>query len=95
VRRRRPPPTEPAPAPASAAPAAPAASGRRIKRTHLTEVGTLVEVTYRVVDAEHAVVELYRRKKRGHDQFRRAALEEGHLVRLDQLPFSTDPDRTP
>lgn len=89
MKRRRASAPEPNGRPTPSKPSAPA-PGPRIKRTHLTQVGTLVEVTYRVVDAEHAVVELYRRKKRGHDTYRRAPDEEGHLVRLDQLPFPTE-----
>jgi hypothetical protein len=82
-------------APAAAAPtaAAPpvAESGPRVKRTHQTAVGTTVEIVYRVVDGEHARIESYRRKKRGHETYRRAPEEEGLLVRLDQLPFPTTP----
>ena len=89
MKRRRASAPEPNGGPPPPKPSGPA-PGPRIKRTHLTQVGTLVEVTYRVVDAEHAVVELYRRKKRRHDTFRRATAEEGYLVRLDQLPFPTE-----
>ena len=54
--------------------------------TITTAVGTIVELRYELVDAEHVRITRYRRRKPGHAYFRRVPREEGRVVPLTQLP---------
>jgi len=56
----------------------------------MTGVGTLVEVRYEMVDAGHARILSYRRRKAGRENFRRDRSEEGRVVALAQLPWEDD-----
>jgi len=57
----------------------------------MTSVGTLVEVRYEMVDASHARILSYRRRKPGRANFRRDRSEEGRVVLLAQLPWEEEP----
>lgn len=58
-----------------------------ITRQHTTGVGTVVEIKYEVIDATHALILRYRRRKPGRENFRRDRSEEGRIVLLRQLPW--------
>ena len=64
---------------------------RPITRQHTTGVGTVVEIKYEVIDALHALILRYRRRKPGRANFRRDRSEEGRIVLLTQLPWGGEP----
>ena len=58
-----------------------------IRRTYTSTVGTTVELQYVIEDAATARIISYRRRARGHKNFRRVPHEEGQVVALTQLPW--------